>query len=193
MLAANARILIIRMSAMGDVVFALPVLEELRSWLPHAHITWLVEDRHASLLQGHPSFDELLVFPHKSGKLAQLRHLQQLRKHKPWDAILDLQSNAKSGLQRLFCKSRRKIGFGKPIAKEFSTLFCDETVTVPWRFHYSARNLVMLQQLGWSGRAEIPDTTPIPAGVLRNCWPLSKTLQKEMADALLGRTCERVT
>jgi heptosyltransferase-1 len=186
MSASNARILVIRMSAMGDVVFALPVLEELRSWMPHAHITWLVEDRHASLLRGHPSIDELLVFPRKSGKLAQIRHLRQLRKQKPWDAILDLQSNAKSGLQLLFCKSRRKIGFGKPIAREFSTLFTHETVTVPWRFHHSARNLVMLQQFGWPGKADIPGTTLVSADALRNRWPLPQTLQKEMADAVSG-------
>src|SRR5262245_56882186 len=59
------RILIVRLSALGDVVHVLPLLDALRRARPHAHIGWLVEQGNASLLAGHPQIDQLLAFPRR--------------------------------------------------------------------------------------------------------------------------------
>ncbi len=48
---SGPRILFIRMSAIGDVLFALPALRALRRAQPEAHIAWLVEDRAASIVE----------------------------------------------------------------------------------------------------------------------------------------------
>src|SRR6202007_3137551 len=57
------RVLVIRLSALGDVVHALPMLDALRRARPDAHIGWLVEEKAASLLADHPQIDRLWVAP----------------------------------------------------------------------------------------------------------------------------------
>src|SRR5262245_7459689 len=58
-----SRILVVRLSALGDVVHALPMLDALRRARPDAEIGWLVEEKAASLLAGHPQIDRLWVAP----------------------------------------------------------------------------------------------------------------------------------
>src|SRR5215475_6727366 len=58
-----SRILVVRLSALGDVVHALPMLDALRRARPDAEIGWLVEEKAASLLVGHPQIDRLWVAP----------------------------------------------------------------------------------------------------------------------------------
>src|SRR5262245_58941410 len=59
------RILIVRLSAVGDIVHALPLLDALRRARPDAHIAWLVDERNASLLAGHAQLDQLIAFPRR--------------------------------------------------------------------------------------------------------------------------------
>src|SRR6478609_5807422 len=56
------RILLIKPSAIGDVVHALPILNLLRKRWPVAHISWLVTPGCAGLLEGHPQLDEIILF-----------------------------------------------------------------------------------------------------------------------------------
>ena len=56
-----ARILIVRLSAHGDVIHTLPLLAALKKHAPHTHIGWLVEASAAPLLAGHPLIDQLHV------------------------------------------------------------------------------------------------------------------------------------
>ena len=56
------RILIIKPSAIGDVVHALPVLNLLRRRWPGVHVSWLVTPACAGLLEGHPQLDEVIRF-----------------------------------------------------------------------------------------------------------------------------------
>ena len=56
------RILLIKPSAIGDVVHALPVLALLRRKWPAAHIAWLVTPGCSSLIEGHPLLNEVILF-----------------------------------------------------------------------------------------------------------------------------------
>src|SRR5205807_2421289 len=56
------RILIIKPSAVGDVVHALPVLNLVRRRWPEAHITWLVAPSCAGLVERHPQVDDTIRF-----------------------------------------------------------------------------------------------------------------------------------
>ena len=59
------RILIIRLSAIGDVVRTLPALSTLRNEYPDAHIAWAVEDKSSSVLEGHPHLAKVIEFERK--------------------------------------------------------------------------------------------------------------------------------
>src|SRR5436309_4501011 len=63
--ATPQRILIIKPSAIGDVVHALPILNLVRKKWPAAKISWLVTPACAGLLEGHPQLDEVILFDRK--------------------------------------------------------------------------------------------------------------------------------
>ncbi|MDA8162429.1 MAG: glycosyltransferase family 9 protein, partial [Desulfobacteraceae bacterium] len=127
------RILIVKLSAIGDVVQSLPVLASLRSAFPGAHIGWVVGDAASGLLLRHPMLDEVIVFPRKKlGALAAsplalpkfftcaVSFLRRLRVN-DYDFVLDLQGLLKSGFITLFSRGRAKVGFSG--GREASSLF----------------------------------------------------------------------
>ncbi len=152
------RILLVRLSALGDVMHALPVLEALRSELPDATIDWVVEDRAADLLQGRPELSRLVVLPRR-------RILEDAR-HKPWrlatsagaflrtlrarryDVVLDLQGNLKSGIVTRLARARHRYGPARPVAREGNHLFTTRRARpAPSRRHRVERNLVLLASM----------------------------------------------
>ena len=130
MSAAPRRILIVRLSAIGDVVRTLPALEALRRADPEAHIAWLVEDRAAAVVQGHPALDAVYVFERRkvSASLRRpwrwprlLRYLltfvTELRR-RPYDVVFDFQSLLKSGMLAWVSGAPLRIGFAPAYCRE---------------------------------------------------------------------------
>ena len=58
-------ILIIKLSAIGDVVHSLPLLEVLRGRFPSSRIDWVIEEAASNIVEGHPDLDKVIVFPRK--------------------------------------------------------------------------------------------------------------------------------
>ena len=58
-------ILIVKLSAIGDVIHTLPALNAVRNYYPNANITWLVEEDAAPLVQGHEALDRVIVSKRK--------------------------------------------------------------------------------------------------------------------------------
>ena len=101
------RVALIKPSALGDVIHALPVLGALRHKFPDAHIAWVVNRSYQPLIDGHPALNETIAFDRgalKSGwrKAAgtSLRLARELRKRR-FDLVIDLQCLARSGLMTL--------------------------------------------------------------------------------------------
>src|SRR5438105_2892550 len=101
------RIAIVKLSAIGDVVHALPAVAALRRALPAAHITWVAEKRAAAILKGSPAIDELIELDTGVWRrrllnrvtLAEVREcLTSLRGDVPVDVAIDFQGLLKSGL-----------------------------------------------------------------------------------------------
>jgi len=175
----DGRILVVRLSALGDIVFALPALRALREARPAAHLAWLVEDRHAALLEHHPAIDELMVFPRREfrggrGLPSMLRHLRSLRRAPRWDLTLDLQSNLKSVLQLRWTRAACRAGFDRPVAREGAWRFHRLRCAPPPRAHRSARDLALVAATGlvegsdavvrrWT---QTPDRWALPAPVV---------------------------
>lgn len=159
-------ILIIKMSALGDVVMTLPALVALRRRYPAARIDWLVESPSAGLLVGHPLLDHVLVSPRhgisrlsRSGDLRQagslFREFRRELRSVEYDVVLDLQGLFKSGFQTFLARGRRKVGFDR--TREKSYLFLNERMPAydPDR-HAALRYLDAAVYLG----AEFPDPLP---------------------------------
>ena len=139
----NASLLIVRLSALGDVLFTLPAVAALQRARPDLAIDWVVEERAASLLDLAPGLRQTIVW--RRGELsrqlrnplrwpaalvATLRHLGALRKRR-YDAVADFQGNLKSGVHTLLARGRRKFGFAKGTAREGNWLLHGERVAPP--------------------------------------------------------------
>ncbi len=115
-------VLIVRLSALGDVVVAAPLASALRRAHPSARLVWLVEDRCAGAIEGHPALDRVLVFPRarlralaRAGRLPTLLRearafLCELRAAGPFDLALDVQGLLKSAILTLLSGARERIG-----------------------------------------------------------------------------------
>jgi lipopolysaccharide heptosyltransferase I len=157
----SPRILIVRLSAIGDVIQGMPVPCALRDRFPGAFLAWAVEERAASLLRNHEALDELIVLPHgwlkSPGGVWQLRRrLHDLR----FDIAIDVQGLTKSALLAWLSGAPRRIGFGNPGGREFSKWFNRERVD-PKAVHMVDRYLELVQPLGITSptvRFQVPES-----------------------------------
>jgi len=154
-------ILIVKLSAIGDVIHTLPALNAIRKYYPNANITWLVEEDAAPLVQGHEALDRVIVSKRKRW-LKALRNLSFLDTIKEiydfikvlrdtrYDMILDFQALLKSGILIAIARGRRKIGFGKGLEHmEHSYIFLNERIpAVDMEIHALSRGMMLLNALG---------------------------------------------
>ena len=91
-LPSNPRILVIRLSAIGDLVFALPAVKALKDARPDAIIDWLVEDKHAALLRSCPFLNDVVIYPRSTlTPFSLFAHLRSLRARGDYHLIFDFQ------------------------------------------------------------------------------------------------------
>lgn len=111
------RVLIVKLSALGDVVQSLPVAMAIHTQRPDAQVDWLVEKPSAPLLSGHPALNRILVSPRHEitqgdGNIfTALTGFGRELRSVTYDAVLDLQGLMKSAMLVALCKAERKIGF----------------------------------------------------------------------------------
>lgn len=162
---AGESILCIRLSGLGDVVHALNTLALLREERPGARITWIVEDRFAGVLDGHPQIDELITIPRGkwgrwlwnplawprlgAGARALARRLRRAR----FDVSIDFQSSIKSAWLVAGARARKRIGFARPVSREFNRLAQTDLVDPPAAAcHRIERDVALLGPLGIAPR-----------------------------------------
>ena len=152
----GGRVLVIRLSALGDVLFALETVAALRRERPDAAVDFLVEDRFAHLLDGHPDLNRVLVYPRRS-RLRIPASLWRLRRTR-YDLALDLHGIQKSALHMLFCRARTKAGPAAPVSREGASISYSVTVPMPSPpAHRADVGHALLQALGFSGRPCAPN------------------------------------
>jgi lipopolysaccharide heptosyltransferase I len=147
--------LIIKPSAIGDVVHALPVLNLLRRAWPDAHVAWLVTPACAGLLDRHPQLDEVIRFERKrfgqgwknpSAAVGLFRFARQLRERQ-FDLVIDLQGLFRSGWLAWQTRARLRVGFVN--ARELAPLFYTHRVPVDTpEQHAVDRYLAIAEALG---------------------------------------------
>ena len=158
---APRRILIVRLSAIGDVIHGLPVACALRNAMPKAFIAWAVEGRAGDLLEGHPALNEVVRMPRGWLKSpSQVRRLRACLKSLDFDTTIDLQGLTKSAICARLSGAKRRIGFAKPDGREISPWLNNQLVTATSP-HVIERNLELLGALGISDATvefKLPET-----------------------------------
>jgi heptosyltransferase I len=166
------RILIIKLSAIGDVVHSLPVLSALKKLYPNSSIHWLVEEAAAGLLQDHPLLDRVLICRRKSwisglkqGRISVLREFRDFSgmvRAEHYDLILDLQNLIKSAFWVAMARGSRKVGFSS--TRELAYLPLNEKIgPEDFTLHAVDRYLEFVRYLGnYNGQLDFPvPVTPI--------------------------------
>jgi ADP-heptose:LPS heptosyltransferase len=145
-------LLLMRLSAIGDVVNTLPAVSAVRRGFPEARIAFLVEDKASALVEGHPDLDATIVFPRSRWKGRALRpstwaeassHVRGIRAG-TFDALLDFQGNLKGGLHAAFSGIPTRIGFARAHSKEQSHRFTNVHVEPPAEPVLRARKFLSL-------------------------------------------------
>ena len=136
----------VMMSAIGDVVHALPVITAIKRHRPHARITWILQAPGASLVDGHKDVDEILIFDRKAGWRGFWNLRQQL-KTRPFDVVLDLQCYLKASIITAMCRSPIKLGLDRARAKELNWLFTNTKIAAKPLNHVQAHFLEFLDAL----------------------------------------------
>lgn len=176
MLPRGGRVLVIRMSALGDVLFTLEAVAALARERPDVKIDFLVEDRFASLLQDHPQISELIVYPRRHW-LQIPGHLLRLWRRR-YDVVLDLHGIQKSALHLRFSRALRKLGFLPPAGREGAHRAANVRLTAPTPLpHRADLGHLALRELGLSGtpaRAVLAALEP-PTALLA-AWPRPRVL-----------------
>ena len=156
MIREPARILIVRTSALGDVIHALPVLTALRRHFPQARIGWVVEEGMAPVLAGHPDLDELLTVrlrawgrrPFSGETVRELgAFVAALDRFAP-EVVLDLMGNHKAAAVSALTLADRRIGAARKHRREPSSAVWINEPVVPRGTHAVDRMLSLLDALG---------------------------------------------
>lgn len=106
------RILIVRLSALGDIVFATSLLQGLRERYPQAHIAWLAQSGFAGVIENDPRIDELIRVPKETLKsFAALRKLRRELTARGFDWAIDCQGLLKSRVLAWLAGGAIRIGF----------------------------------------------------------------------------------
>ena len=115
------RVLVVKPSALGDVVQCLPLLGPLRRRFPEAEIAWTIGRESAGLLEGHPHLSRLHVFDRRGGLRRQLELGTQLRAER-YDLVFDLQGLLRTGLMTWATRAPLRVGL--ETAREGSRYAC---------------------------------------------------------------------
>jgi heptosyltransferase I len=154
------KVLVIRLTSLGDVLLATPAIQAIKEGLPSAHISWLVEGSVAGLLVHQDYVDRVIEFPRgklerclKRGSLFQAAHaLSTFRRsllEEEYDVVLDLHGIMKSAVLAKMAKADKRIGFDATFAKEASWMVYDEKIRGRnRRMHKVERNLLFASFLG---------------------------------------------
>lgn len=157
---APRNVLLVRLSARGDIVFSSPMVRAFRLRYPEARLTWLAESHTKNLIEHHPELDEVLVWDRGAWKqlLKERKYLTLLREVKAFvrelrsrkfDLAVDMQGLLRSGLMTFLSGAPTRIGL-RP--KEGSHLFMTKVVdrhrNKGDRAKVSSEYLFLAQELG---------------------------------------------
>jgi heptosyltransferase I len=116
------RICVVMMSAVGDAVHVLPLVEALKRASPATHVTWILQPGPAALVRGHRSVDEIVPFDRGKGWRGFVEIRERLAS-RTFDLVIDLQVYFKAGIVTGFTRAPIKLGFDRARARDFNWLF----------------------------------------------------------------------
>ena len=143
-------ICVIMLSALGDAVHVLPVLNALKRTWPGTRITWVVQPVPHLLVRDHPAVDRLVVFRRRKGPGAwrSFRDAARQLRDRRFDLLLGLQVYAKAGVLTALTRADVKLGFDRARARDLNWLVSNERIRPRPVQHVQDQYFEFLEHLG---------------------------------------------
>ena len=156
------RICIVMMSAVGDAVHVLPVINALKRHAPGSLITWILQPGPATLVRGHRSVDEIILFDRSKGMKAFADIRRELA-GREFDLVIDLQVYFKAGVITAMTRAPVKLGFDRVRARDLNWLFTTHRIPArPVGQHVQDQYFEFLEALGINAQPVVWDLGPWP-------------------------------
>ena len=162
MIKGEERFLVVRLTALGDILHTVPAVAALRAAHAGARIDWVVERKWAPVLEGSPAIDEVIPFDRRS-LLGAIECIQRLRENR-YTCAIDFQGLYKSSVLAALSGAPRRIGFDRAWAREEGAAMLYTERVKPVGRHVAELNYSLAQQAG-AARPPTPEyPLRVPAG-----------------------------
>jgi heptosyltransferase I len=143
-------ILIVMLSALGDAVHVLPVVNALKRKWPQTRISWIIQPVPHQLVQGHENVDEFILFRRRRGPQAwrSFTAISQALQGRRFDLLINLQVYLKAGLITSVAKADVKLGFDRRRARDMNWLFTTHRIPPRPTGHVQDQYFEFIEHLG---------------------------------------------
>ena len=144
------KIAIVKLSALGDIVHSMIVLQFIKKKYPKSEIDWFVEKRFKGILENNPHIDQVQQINLKSAKELNSfslfwKELRKIRKLGKYDLVIDMQGLIKSALVARMIPSDTTLGFDKDSSREsLAAIFYDQQYKIDYAKNVIDRNLTLV-------------------------------------------------
>lgn len=154
------RVLIIKPSALGDVIQATCMLPVIKDHDPDIHISWLVFEHNQEVVVDHPLLDEVITLDRHGSVLETWSRVRRQMRRMDFDTVIDVQGLLRSALLSVLSGCKRRVGFAN--GRELSTFFYTETYDIPTRSMHAVDGYLRLcEALGMRKPEEVRFPLPI--------------------------------
>lgn len=150
---SGKRVALVLLSAIGDVVHGLPLVNSVRAACPGVHLTWIIQPVPHQLVRDHPAVDEFVLFRRERGWRAY-HDVWRTTRDRRFDLVLDPHVYFKAGVITGLLRAPRKIGFDRGRSRDLNTLFTTEQIPARPLNHVLEQNLEFLDYLGIPRRVD---------------------------------------
>jgi heptosyltransferase I len=145
------KIAIVKLSALGDIVHAMVVLQFIKKFNKEISIDWIVDESYKDLLEFHPDINKVHFLNLKQAKIEKslpilIKELKKIRKLTPYDIVVDMQGIIKSALVSKLISSKQTLGFDKFSSREgLSAFFYNKTFNFGYDKNVIERNVSLIE------------------------------------------------
>ena len=145
------KIAIVKLSALGDIIHAMVVLQFIKNHNQNIEVDWIVEESYRDLLNFHPDINKVHEVNIKNAKkktsvFLLLKELRRIRKLGPYDLVIDMQGLIKSAIISRFLPSKLTLGFDKSSAREsLASIFYNKTFKLDYNKNVVERNFELIK------------------------------------------------
>jgi heptosyltransferase I len=135
------------LTAVGDAVHVLPVVNAIKRADPQSHITWVLQPGPASLIEGHPGVDEIVRFDRSRGWRA-FADVRDAFRGRAFDVVLALQDYLKAGVLTAIAPAPIKLGYDRARARDANWLFTNRRIAPHEPQHIQDEYLEFVSAIG---------------------------------------------